>query len=207
MTHPEVVSDTKSIQYSDRLTRIAQRRWKRIVSPLNPYKFHVRLISVSNVLDVGCGIGRNLDYLDHSDAIGIDHNIQSVEIARQRGFTVFTDMEFFELNQTFNTILFSHVIEHMNPEEATSTVSKYMGYLNPGGRLIIICPQLKGQKSDPSHVSFCDFQFLEQLVNTQNLELVKAYSFPLPYFFGRWFVYNESVVIAMKPLISGMLIS
>ena len=203
MTRPEVVSDTKSIYYSDRLTGIAQRRWKRIVAPLNPYKFHVRLISVSNVLDVGCGIGRNLDYLVNSDAIGIDHNIQSVEIARQRGFTAFTDTEFLELNHKFNTILFSHVLEHMNPEEAIGIVSKYLGCLNPGGRLIIICPQIKGQKSDPSHVYFCDFQFLEQLVESQNLEIVMSYSFPLPNFFGRWFVYNESVVIAKKPLISG----
>ena len=195
----DVAFDTKSEQYSDRLTVISQRRWKKLVAPLNPYKFHIRRLSIPNVLDVGCGIGRNLEYLHHAAAIGVDHNDMSVQIARRRGFTVYTEKQFLDCRFTFNTILFSHVLEHMVPEDAMSTVKKYIGFLNPGGRLVMICPQLKGQKSDPSHVSFCDFQFLEDLAKLQNLEIEKAYSFPLPKIFGRWFIYNESVVIALKP--------
>jgi len=151
-------------------------------------------------LDVGCGIGRNLEYLGPSAAVGVDHNAKSVEVARQRGFTVYTDREFFECESTFNTILFSHVLEHMSPEEAISIVGKYIRFLNPGGRLLIICPQEKGQKSDPTHVMLCDFSFLKNLIKLHDLELINTYSFPLPKIFGRWFIYNESIIIATKAL-------
>ena len=191
---------TSSDQYSDRLTAISQHRWKKFVGPLNPYKFHIRRISNPIVLDVGCGIGRNLDYLGRSAAVGVDHNSRSIEIARERGFTVFTDNEFFECKTTFNTILFSHVLEHMSSEEAIDIVGKYIKYLNPGGRLLIICPQEKGQKSDPTHVTLCDFHFLKNLIDHHNLELINSYSFPLPQIFGKWFIYNVSIVIATKTL-------
>ena len=195
-----MVNLTSTDQYSDRLTGIAQRRWKKFVGPLNPYKFHIRRISNPKVLDVGCGIGRNLDYLGRSAAVGVDHNAKSIEVARQRGFTAFSDKEFLECESTFNTILFSHILEHMSSEEAYEIVGKYMNYLNPGGRLLIICPQEKGQKSDPTHVTLCDFHFLKNLIRFHNLELVSSYSFPLPKIFGKWFIYNESIIIASKAL-------
>ena len=87
---------TSSDQYSDRLTAISQHRWKKFVGPLNPYKFHIRRISNPIVLDVGCGIGRNLDYLGGSAAVGVDHNSRSIEVARERGFIVYTDRFIFQ---------------------------------------------------------------------------------------------------------------
>ena len=59
-----------------------------------PYRWNLRRLRLGRVLDVGCGIGRNLQHLD-ADAVGVDHNQDSVTIARQRGLTAYVPEAFF----------------------------------------------------------------------------------------------------------------
>src|SRR5204863_244052 len=66
--------------------------WKRLLDVQRPYRAHLRRLRLGLVLEVGCGIGRNLDHL-RGTSIGVDRNRRAVEIARGRGLKAFTPEE------------------------------------------------------------------------------------------------------------------
>ena len=57
--------------YTRRLQHLSGRRWKRFVP--NPYRWNVRRLATGRVLDVGCGIGRCLDFV-RPRGVGVDPN-------------------------------------------------------------------------------------------------------------------------------------
>ena len=153
------------------------------------------------MLDVGCGLGRNL-LNNNKNGVGVDHNSHSVAEARRRGLLAFTTTEFpnsgYAKPETFDSVLLAHVVEHMTRQQALEIILSYLPYLKFNGRLILITPQEAGFKSDSTHVEFVDNRALESMVADLGLRLEKSISFPFPRFFGRLFKYNECVVTAIK---------
>jgi 2-polyprenyl-3-methyl-5-hydroxy-6-metoxy-1,4-benzoquinol methylase len=153
------------------------------------------------MLDVGCGIGRNLAHLDGS-AVGVDHNQDSVAVARDRGLRAFTPDEFLASEYarpgTFDSLLSAHVVEHMSSSDATALLGAYLPYVKVGGRLILITPQESGYRSDATHREFVDFAAQERLAHDLGLTVLSRRSFPFPRMAGRWFRYNEFVLVARK---------
>jgi hypothetical protein len=78
-------------------------------------------------------------------------------------------------------------------------VRRYLPYLRPQGRTVLIAPQEAGFASDPTHVEFFDFAALAAVQAENGLAAERAYSFPLPRPFGRVFLYNEFVSLARRP--------
>jgi 2-polyprenyl-3-methyl-5-hydroxy-6-metoxy-1,4-benzoquinol methylase len=154
------------------------------------------------VLDVGCGIGRNLGYLKDPKSVGVDHNDHSVQFANDKGFSAFVPDTFRQKFTSdvgqFQSMLLSHVIEHMTLSEARSLIFEYLPYVKSGGEVIVICPQERGYASDATHVTFFDKQDIEELLTDLGLIPKKSYSYPLPRKFGKAFIYNEIVVRAIK---------
>ena len=163
-----------------------------------PYRLNIRRLHLGRTLDVGCGIGRNLAHLD--EAVGVDHNAESIEIARARGHEAYTVDEFeaspAAAPAAFDSLLFAHVLEHMTSAQGAALVETYLTYLRPGGRLCFITPQERGFASDATHVEFVDIDALRRLAARLGFSVERAYSFPFPRFAGRWFIYNEFVLVA-----------
>jgi 2-polyprenyl-3-methyl-5-hydroxy-6-metoxy-1,4-benzoquinol methylase len=191
---------TQSEAYTKRLTSLSSRFISRIVGG-QPYRWKIRRIAKGSVLEVGCGIGRNLNFLG-SRAVGVDHNSMSIKVCKERGFTAYTPDEFFALpniaHNKFDAILLSHVIEHLTLTEAHDLLHMYIKYLSPSGKLIIICPQQRGFASDSTHVTYFDLDSLAQLVTTVQCSEFSRESFPFPAFIGRWFTYNEWVYVSVS---------
>ena len=187
--------------YSDYLDKPEKIWWKRLLDVQMPYRWHIKSLQPGFVLDVGCGIGRNLLHLK-GHGVGIDHNEISVEIAVTKGLQCFTNLDFkkskFYNKDLFDSILISHVAEHMEEKDVVSLLSEYMPLLKSGGRVIFITPQEKGFSSDPTHVQFMDFAVLNRIIQQLKLEKEKQYSFPFPLFLGKIFTYNEFILIARK---------
>ena len=156
------------------------------------------------VLEVGCGIGRNLLSLRKIgiEAIGVDHNAHSVEEAVRRGFNALTVETFNSMysdkKRQFDTLLVSHVLEHMTKLEAANLISFYLPYLKQQGRIIVITPQEKGFSSDSTHIEFMNFDIVSEVLEQSDLTIVEKYSFPLPRFFGKLFTHNEFVIVATR---------
>jgi 2-polyprenyl-3-methyl-5-hydroxy-6-metoxy-1,4-benzoquinol methylase len=177
--------------------------WKRILDVQRPYRLHLKRLKLGSTLEIGCGIGRNLINLGKAaKVVGIDHNQNSVGVADSRGLIAFTPEQFMSSEyarpSSFDSLLLSHVAEHVGKKGIVSLLNEYLVYLRGGGRVVIITPQEAGYRSDTTHVEFMDFEGLASVVEDAGLVALAHYSFPLPRLFGKIFKYNEFVMIAQK---------
>ena len=192
---------TSREDYADRLLRLETKGWKRALDVQRPYRWNLKRQELGRTLDVGCGIGRNLAALS-ADSLGVDHNAQSVELARERGYRAVTAEQFSAEPpplESFDSMLLAHVVEHMTVDEARQLIRSYLPYLRPGGRVMLICPQRRGFATDATHVQFFDLPALRALARSLGLVVTREYSFPLPQQAGRVFAYNEYCLVAVRP--------
>jgi 2-polyprenyl-3-methyl-5-hydroxy-6-metoxy-1,4-benzoquinol methylase len=192
------VSSTDA-EYTRRLQELSGRGWKRFVP--NPYAWKVRRLATGRVLDVGCGIGRCLDFVEPR-GVGVDPNETAVDVCRAKGFQAYVPEEFGAVfadrrpDRLFDTMLCAHVLEHLDEATGVELLRTYLPYLRPKARVVLITPQERGQRSDATHVRFMDEPSLTRLLELCGLKVEKISSFPLPRVFGRWFIYNETITIA-----------
>ncbi|MCW2712832.1 MAG: class SAM-dependent methyltransferase [Marmoricola sp.] len=196
------MENTSGEDYARRLQAKQEVWWKKALNVQAPYQWNLRRQHLGRTLDVGCGIGRNLETLD-AGSVGVDHNAHAVEVARERGLTALTVAEWessaLRQPESFDGMLLSHVIEHMGEPEAVTLLRNYLPYLRPGGRAFFVCPQERGYASDPTHVRFATGDDLARLSRAVGLEPQPWFSFPFPRFAGKPFVYNEFCLLAVKP--------
>jgi SAM-dependent methyltransferase len=190
---------TRSESYAVRLRELEGVWWKRLLDVQAPYRWNLRRLRLGETLDVGCGIGR---YLVHLSGVGVDHNARCVELARARGCSAYTPAEFRRSEHArpgrFDSLLLSHVVEHMSFAEASELIGAYLAYLRPGGRVALMAPQEAGFRSDPTHVEFMDFEKLHRLLADHALAPAGRYSFPFPRAVGRVFPHNEFIVLGRR---------
>jgi SAM-dependent methyltransferase len=193
--------DTSSEAYADRLRDRSGTWWKKLLRAQAVYRWNLRRLDPGFTLDVGCGIGRNLSHLD-GYGVGVDHNPTAVAEARRRGLEAFTTDDFtrsaYASGGRFDSMLLAHVVEHMPYGDAVELVRRYLPYVADDGKFILICPQEAGYRSDPTHVEFADFTTLRDLCEEVGVTVANAYSFPLPRPAGRWFRFNEFVVVGRR---------
>lgn len=194
-------SRTAGSDYALRLQRLELSRWKRLLDVQRPYRWNLQRLDLGHVLDIGCGIGRNLVNLD-GFGVGVDHNPEAIAVARRRGLTAYTTAEFATSPAAkpagYDALILAHVMEHVDSPTAEGIVTEYLPYLRPGGRVVFITPQEAGYRSDATHVRFVDLAELRRHAESLGLHVDKAYSFPLPRLVGRVFRYNEFVLVARR---------
>ncbi|MDQ2838972.1 MAG: class I SAM-dependent methyltransferase [Actinomycetota bacterium] len=192
---------TSGADYAQRLVALESVWWKRLLDVQRPYRWNLKRNQLGRTLDVGCGIGRNLATLA-AGSVGVDHNAESIALARQRGFTAYTAEEFFAdppAAGSFDSMLLAHVAEHLTEAEDRDLLDSYLPFLRQGGRVMFICPQRRGYRTDATHVWFAQAADLARLAGAVGLRPERSYSFPLPAMAGGLFTYNETCVLARKP--------
>ena len=95
-----------------------------------------------HVLDVGCGYGKNIEKLCSLGAkvLGVDKNPYLVKAVCEKGFAAKTVEEFEKSEESFDVILFSHIIEHFAPADLLQFMDSFIDRLKPGGYVIIATP-------------------------------------------------------------------
>lgn len=189
--------ETTGSSYTSRLTRLSGAGWKQRLDVQAPYRWNLRrLLGGRQVLDVGCGIGRNLVGLADG-SVGVDHNPHSVQHCRSLGLQAYTAEDFHAgQHERFDGLLLAHVVEHLPPGAEAEVLREYLPYVNPGSPVVLICPQERGFATDSTHTTFFDFAGLRGVCAEAGMSVEKAYSFPLPRVTGKIFPYNEFVVLA-----------
>jgi SAM-dependent methyltransferase len=190
-------NNTREPWYTDRLQNLAGKRWKTQFDLQRFFKAPIKALALGKTLEVGCGVGRVLGWLPNS--CGVDHNPTSVAVARSRGLTAFTNEEFHKskmaIPESFDSIVMSHLLEHLDQNQIRAIMLEFRKYLKQSGRLVIICPQESGFRSDPTHITYMDFKSIEEYGESHNFEIVSAISNPFPRCFGHFFKYNEFFVV------------
>lgn len=190
-------TDTSEQWYADRLARLSGRSWKRLLP--NPYARRIRGLGMGRMLDVGCGIGRNLQF-NGGVGVGVDHNPAAVEQCRRLGLEAHTSDEFDAVDRgLFDSMLLSHVLEHTTPDEGRALLEHYLPRVRPGGLVVLITPQAAGQRSDPTHVRPIDRAALTEELRSLGVVGIRTRSFPFPPFVGRVFRHNENEAVGRVP--------
>ncbi len=202
MNPPRQPSDRASGDaYAHRLETLERRWLARTFDVQRPYRRNIQRLARGFVLDLGCGLGRHLRHVG-GNGVGIDLDAVAVATARARGLTAFTPGEFsaseYAQPERFDSLLASHVLEHLTPDDGTALLRGYLPYLRAGGRVILICPQEAGFRSDPTHVSFLDGPALERVAAECGIVVTSVRSFPFPRLAGRLFPHNETVFVGRK---------
>lgn len=192
------MNDTATKEYAEYLLKQELVPWKQWLHVQLPYRMHLHHLRTGRTLDIGCGIGRNLIALENS--LGVDHNPHCIDICHSRGLTAYLPEALHanaeEHHGSFDSLLLSHILEHMQPEDAEALLLEYLPYLKPQGKIIIITPQEAGYRADKTHVTFVDFTQVDRIFKVVSAQRSKAYSFPFPRFVGCFFKHNEFVSIA-----------
>ena len=199
---PGVPRSTEGSDYTQRLQRLELASWKRLLDVQAPYRWNVRRLCPGRVIDVGCGVGRNLAHLG-GRAVGVDHNAHSVEVARSRGCAAFTPEQLVSSGHaepaSYDSLLAAHLMEHLDEPAATELVGSYLPLVRPGGQVVLITPQERGWGSDATHVRWVGFEELRRAADQLGLHVDTQLSFPFPRPVGRVFRYNEFVQVATVP--------
>lgn len=99
----------------------------------------------SRILDFGCGLGGNLDFLKsmgYTNITGTDISAHMIDATRKAGHPAFSAAEL-PTEPGFNVILMSHVIEHIPFEELQKTMESVLSRLTGSkGQLIVLTPIL-----------------------------------------------------------------
>ncbi|MGV1008888.1 MAG: class I SAM-dependent methyltransferase [Dermatophilaceae bacterium] len=193
---------TDGREYAERLRAKQHVWWKRTLDVQRPYRHNLRRQHLGRTLDVGCGIGRQLAMLDPG-SVGVDHNPHAVAVAREAGHPAYTVEEFLASLHArpgeFDSMLLAHVVEHLQRDDALALVRSYLPFVRPGGKVMFVCPQEVGYRSDDTHVRFYDGDDLVDLAVELGLHPGRWWSFPFPRLAGKVFVYNEVNLVSTVP--------
>jgi SAM-dependent methyltransferase len=129
----------------------------------------------ATLLDVGCGLGRFHGLVSAAGLswTGTDLNPATVLLHRERRRNAYLPEDL--PPGTFDVLLFSHVIEHMDADALTAFLARYLSRLRPGGIAVFLTPLMHpGFYDDFDHVKPYNPAALRQLLcrNTAQLRPV-----------------------------------
>ncbi len=122
------------------LTSWAYRMWLWLDGDIS---FHLPR-GQGRLLDIGCNEGRGLGLYERNgfDPEGLEWNTTASEVARQRGYVVYTDaLQDLHPQEKYDVIVLSNVLEHaIDPAQMLQHIRRL---LNPQGQLWLSCPNVE----------------------------------------------------------------
>lgn len=142
-------------------TNLVNLREQKRLSPSKRVKFYIiksclkNLKKDSKILEIGCGVGDIIGFLDFKDKLGVDISLPAIKKAKKMfpncKFKIMDASRKLKLNsKSFDAILLPDIIEHLEKDEILLNESHRL--LKPGGYLIIFVPY-SGSKSDRSLIN------------------------------------------------------
>jgi SAM-dependent methyltransferase len=168
-------------------------------------------IKGSSLLEVGCGPAGWLKEISEKchqfkTIFGVDYSRDTIAL-NQKNFPQFQfqflniEQEF--LNQKFDVIIFSEVIEHLKAQE--KAVFHLSQMLNPGGKILLTCPLGKVYATEKAfgHTVHPTLNEIKNFSNNAGLTVTQAKAWGWPFYaFQKWAT-NLNSEWAMQNFASG----
>jgi 2-polyprenyl-3-methyl-5-hydroxy-6-metoxy-1,4-benzoquinol methylase len=134
------------------------------------------------IYDLGCGMGEFLSFCKskNREAIGIDSNVHLVDICKNKGLNAVVDnvISPASINEQIQNVLIDNVLEHLDNDALNIFFENSTKYIQKGGFLIVIIPDKKGFKKDPTHITFVNYNILKEKCDMFNLKIKSQFSHP-----------------------------
>lgn len=179
-------------------TRIDNYKNVKVMNQLNRY---VDVKSDWSILDVGCSIGKFLEFVQFKNKKGVDISDIAVNEARMQGLEIYQcDIEYDKLpfeDNSFDLIFCMEVLEHLFTEK--NIFSEFKRVLKPGGYIYVTVPNdtLKFNKRigllfgkmirtdnntfDSPHIRFFESNMLSRLFRDNGFNVIYNGALPLSY--------------------------
>ena len=156
----------------------------------------------SRLLDIGCAAGNISNFVANKEKYyGVDYNEDFVEFGNKKGIKIsFCDLSKGKLpfeDNFFDTIWFSHVIEHLHAKEQVAIFNDIYRILKPGGKVIVFAPTPYHWFfwDNNTHVKPCTHGQLESLAQDCGFSIAKG-----RYSLIRWLPYKFQRLARVTPL-------
>lgn len=163
----------------------------------------VRYVS-GPTIDFGCGAGQLLERLP-AGSVGLEINRYLVTYLQGRGLDALGyngQDDNFQLGvlsgREFQSMILSHVLEHFASPDIVLNKLAEAGRRHKIRKLVAICPGAKGYRSDPTHKTFFNLEYVKRmkLTQIQDLSLVKYDQFPIRMdILGKYYLYHELIFV------------
>ncbi len=177
-----------------------------------PYVDLFTEVGAATVLDLGCGRGLFLELLREAgvEAHGVDSDAKAVDGCREAGFQVEQGDVLGYLHEAaggearFDGVFCSHLIEHLPAEVAMGMIRSCATLLAPGGRLVIITPNVQNLEVwsetfwlDPTHVRPYPRPLIAAMMEQVSLEVSRSFVDPATRRF-KWHDLGESIPALLR---------
>lgn len=154
------------------------------------------------IVDLGCGSGEFLKYLRlmKRDCIGVDSNKFFVMQLRSMGLKVVHDniITLEKIPNVIENAVIDNVLEHFSKTEIIDFFITLRSKMCDEGTLVIIVPDKKGFKLDPTHNTFIDSTFIQKICSEYNISLESNFTHPLNFPFVGNFLYLNMQVFTLR---------
>jgi SAM-dependent methyltransferase len=149
------------------------------------------------VLDAGCGRGEFIELNPYKIKVtGIDIIKEQISKLRKKGL----DARYADLikrlpfeNNSFDGIISSHVLEHLESNEGIKMINELKRVLKPNGTLVIAVPNFSFEKfyADPTHKRPYPKEALYKILKDNNFEKIEIINGPIisPILSGAFFIF------------------
>jgi 2-polyprenyl-3-methyl-5-hydroxy-6-metoxy-1,4-benzoquinol methylase len=134
------------------------------------YSIHLPSDRNAKILDLGCGMGHFLNFLEqegYKNYIGIDISDENITFCRKRNFNVaLADISEFltKTNETYDAVVMNDIIEHFEKSEIIIILEAIFKVLHSNGSLIIKTPNAANPIMAPSSRYY---DFTHELIFTE----------------------------------------
>jgi SAM-dependent methyltransferase len=143
----------------------------------------LRQFQEGEILDLGFGTGEFLKFLKlkKRECFGIDSNPYLTKLLQDQGFNVSLDdiTTLSTVKMQISNAITDNVLEHLDEEQILQVFSVLKTKMKKGGVLLVLVPQEKGYKRDPTHKTFVDHNLISRMCKKFDLKLDKYFFHPV----------------------------
>jgi len=162
----------------------------------------LKQFSDGHIVDLGCGTGEFLRFLKikNRSFSGIDNNPHLVEKCVKMGFYVAMDdvTTLQNIEGPIENAVIDNVLEHLEISQTDLFFKALKTKMSKGGTLVVVVPDKKGYKYDPTHKTFVNRELMQQMCDKHGLTLHHSFLHPFNSSFVGSVLYLNMQVFVIK---------